>query len=201
MSNRFTFPRPNLQAAQRQLTVLQRRLPNRIGNLALKHFLQSFRTQGFTNRTLAAWPSTAKKKNTPGKKSTGILIGSGALRASGHVVQADMNHISIGFGNQKVPYAQTHNEGFTGTVTVKQHERTKIIRARVRGAFAGTARRNKTRIVEISGAAHVVKSHTRSMKLPRRQFMGISTHLNEQIDNTIREELTAMEQAAFNHLR
>ncbi|MDB9498583.1 phage virion morphogenesis protein [Nodularia spumigena] len=189
-------PTPNFTAAIAQLKVLRRRLPRRVANAALRHFLDSFRKQGFVNESISPWQGASKKKYSA-KKSTGILIASGALRASLRVSEATMEAIKIAAGNDKVKYAQLHNEGFEGTVTVKAHERQKIIRKKVRGSFQGTARKKRTQVVEINGTSHLVKSHSRKMKIPRRQFIGVSARLGEQIDRIIIEEIKQLEAAAF----
>lgn len=63
--------------------------------------------------------------------------------------------------NQKVTYAQVHNEGFEGDVDVNAFSRV------------------------VKGKAQQVKAHTRHMKIPKRQFMGHTDELDERIHSRI----------------
>ena len=83
---------------------------------------------------------------TPAKvpKTTGsLLIDSGALVNSIRPAVITPQRVVISAGNEKVDYAQVHNEGFKGIVPVK--------------------------------------AHTRKTNIPKREFMGDSEELNEQI--------------------
>jgi phage gpG-like protein len=82
--------------------------------------------------------------------------------------------VHIAAGDQHVPYAKIHNEGFNGTQTVKSFRR-----------------RTK------KGSA-VVRSHSRRMVMPQRQFMGDSQMLNANIDRIIIREISALERQLFN---
>ena len=64
--------------------------------------------------------------------------------------------VVIGAGNSKVKYAKAHNEGFSGSVVVKSFRR-----------------------IGKNGKIHNVRSHTRKMDIPRRQFMGRCAELEE----------------------
>lgn len=98
------------------------------------------------------YKSTFKKKAfdgnpwTPAKvpKTTGsLLIDSGALVNSIRPAVITPQRVVISAGNEKVDYAQVHNEGFKGIVPVP--------------------------------------AHTRKTNIPKREFMGDSEELNEQI--------------------
>lgn len=78
------------------------------------------------------YKSTFKKKAfdgnpwTPAKvpKTTGsLLIDSGALVNSIRPAVITPQRVVISAGNEKVDYAQAHNEGFKGVVSVKAHTR------------------------------------------------------------------------------
>lgn len=112
------------------------------------------------------YKSTFKKKAfdgnpwTPAKvpKTTGsLLIDSGALVNSIRPAVITPQRVVISAGNEKVDYAQAHNEGFKGVVSVPAHTR-------------------KTKRKDVS-----VKAHTRKTNIPKREFMGDSEELNEQI--------------------
>lgn len=63
--------------------------PRALGSIAVSFLKQSFRNQGFTDAGLKPW---AKRKNDkdPGRA---ILVKSGRLRNSIHVIKADTNEI------------------------------------------------------------------------------------------------------------
>lgn len=91
-------------------------------------------------------------------KTTGsLLIDSGALVNSIRPAVVTPQKVVISAGNSKVNYAQVHNEGFNGTVAVPAH-----------------TRKTKTKDVP-------VKAHTRKANIVKREFMGDSNELNEQI--------------------
>lgn len=91
-------------------------------------------------------------------KTTGsLLIDSGALVNSIRPAIVTPQKVVISAGNGKVDYAQVHNEGFSGTVAVPAHTR-------------------KTKHKDVP-----VKAHTRKANIIKREFMGDSNELNEQI--------------------
>lgn len=95
------------------------------------------------------------------------LIKTGNLRNS-LLVEREPGKVIISFGKEPVVnYAQVHNEGFDGEVDVK--------------AF--------TRIVK--GKQQEVQSHTRHMRIPKRQFLGESKALEEILHSEL--EATAAE--------
>ncbi len=91
------------------------------------------------------------------KKTGSLLIDSGALVNSIRPAVVTPQKVVISAGNSKVDYAQVHNEGFSGTVSVPAH-----------------TRRTKNKDVP-------VKAHTRKANIIKREFMGDSHELNEQI--------------------
>lgn len=92
------------------------------------------------------------------KASGSLLIASGALANSIHPAIITRQLILISAGNANVPYAQVHNEGYSGPISVGEHRRRMA-----------------------SGKDTTVKAHTRQVRIPQRQFMGESEELNEEI--------------------
>lgn len=82
-----------------------------------------------------------------------------ALRYVGYDVKR-----GITAGGDRVPYARAHNEGFSGSVVVRSHER-----------------------VSKKGKPYVVKQHTRKMLVPRRRFMGESHELETLIKKDVEQ--------------
>ena len=95
------------------------------------------------------------------KKTGSLLIDSGALVNSIRPAVITPQKVVISAGNNKVDYAQVHNEGFSGTVAVPAHTR-------------------KTKKKDVP-----VKAHTRKANIIKREFMGDSNELNEQIHSRI----------------
>jgi phage gpG-like protein len=166
---------PDFKRAVRLVNVLySRTLPMRIAAEAELFFKESFRSQGFIDKMLRPWKVTKKGKKSYLGHSSGILIGSGALMRSIRTVKQSEGIVHISAGNEHVPYAQIHNEGFDGTEGVKAHQR-------------------KTRKGSVS-----VRAFTRHMVMPQRQFMGDSSMLSDNIDKIIIREITALERNLFN---
>lgn len=126
-----------------------------IAATATEHFRENFNLQGFDGDP---W----EPLKTP-KTRGGILVSSGALANSIVPLEVSSTRVVISAGNQRVPYARAHNEGVDTVVTVP--------------AF--------TRRLGRRGKTTQVRTHTRSMRLPRRQFMGASRILNERIHQRI----------------
>lgn len=89
-----------------------------MGVEAKKHFVSSFRNQGFTDETLKRWQSRKGEVSGFGvsRRSAGsraILIGkgSGDLKKSISIKAKSYNSITVG---SDLPYAQIHNDGLYG---------------------------------------------------------------------------------------
>ena len=95
------------------------------------------------------------------KKSGSLLVQSSALLNSIRPIVVTKDRVVIAGGNQKVTYAQVHNEGFDGEVQVPSFTRT------------------------VKGKQQRVKAHTRHQSIPQRQFMGHTKELHERIVNRI----------------
>ena len=151
------------------------RYPTVAANIALRFVNGNFRAQGFQGQSFEKW-----------KKSKGTtLVKSGNLRsAMYYTTQPGQTTIK-----NNMPYAKAHNEGFEGTVTVKSHTRNKYSRTKV-GTGRFTARGvERTQTLTAKSGESNVKSHSRKMKLPKRQFM--PTHQNDSpvLNNAIAREV------------
>jgi phage gpG-like protein len=175
-TNRFDISA--LQARVQQRLIL---LPRAIGVVALEFFDDSFRNQGFTNNILIPWRGTRKKKNFFGARSSGILIGRGHLRRGTRMVSVTSDSVTLG---NSVAYAEAHNKGVDTTVAVKAFTRRKTSNVFV----YNTSTRRKKKVRTDTGTVQV-KAHSRHMRLPKRQFMGASARLNEEIKKVIIREI------------
>ncbi|MGN0206464.1 MAG: phage virion morphogenesis protein [Muribaculaceae bacterium] len=105
-------------------------------------FKNNFREQGFFGKR---WVATkVSKTNKRGKGS--ILIVTGAMRRS---IRSQIRGMAVVFSSN-LPYTALHNEGGKFSVTVRAHSRTN----------------RKT------GKSYSVRSHSRQMNMPQRQFIG-----------------------------
>lgn len=136
-----------------------RSLPKLVAEDAAEYSRRRFAEKNFDGK-----PWKPLSKNYRPTRGT-LLVRSGALLNSVRVVSVSQEKVVIGAGNSKVPYAQVHNEGFSGSVVVKTHSR------RMKG-----------------GKTVRVKSHNRRMNIPRRQFMGNCPELERKL-KTVSEQL------------
>lgn len=136
-----------------------RSLPKLVAEEAAEYSRRRFAEKNFDGK-----PWKPLSKNYRPTRGT-LLVRSGALLNSVRVVSVSQEKVVIGAGNSKVPYAQVHNEGFSGSVVVKTHSR------RMKG-----------------GKTVRVKSHNRRMNIPRRQFMGNCPELERKL-KTVSEQL------------
>lgn len=133
-----------------------------VAETSVEYFQDTFRHKAFDGNPWAP-------PRVP-KRSGSLLVQSGALLNSIRPVLVSPERIVIAAGNEKVDYAQVHNEGFKGSVTVPAH-----IRHTRRGDQA-------------------VRQHTRSVNIPRRQFIGgareLETELQKRIEAYVESVLT-----------
>jgi len=146
-------------------------LPPKIGTECVNFFKKSFRDQGWTDVIFTPWAKRSPKaKRNQGR---GILIDSGRLRNSIRISGISQNSVTIG---TDTPYAEIHNEGFDGVVTVKAHTR--------------NGRQNfNSKLFRSMKKISMVKQHTKHMRMPKRKFMGSSVALNNDIKNLIKTNI------------
>ena len=157
--NPFETP---LKTIQTRISAALPAITAKAGNIVLKHTAFAFRDQGFTDETLTPW----EPRNPDHDPGRAVLIKTGRLRRSIRVISQTNDTITIG---TDVPYAQAHNEGFKGSVTVPSF-----------------TRKIKT-IKGISGST--VKEHTRNVNMPQRKFLGNSAVQSHAIKSMIRKEI------------
>ena len=152
--------------------------------IALQFVDDNFMSQGYRDNTYVPWRRTSTKQNRFAQKSQGILIKTGRLRRSPRT--RNLNNRSF-IMTVDVPYAKAHNEGFSGTVTVSEHTREKNALVMIQSIKSKKSKKVKTTIGTIN-----VKSHTRNMNIPRRQFMPSaqrgSAILDKQFESMINKE-------------
>lgn len=95
-------------------------------------------------------------KNPPNRGS--LMLRRSWLRNSIEPVDVTQQRVIIKAGdNLKITYAQAHNEGFEGDVNVSPFIR------------------------RVKGKRQEVRAHIRHMRIPKRQFMGVTKELEDRI--------------------
>ena len=112
-----------------------------------------------------AWDKQAWQTATTPKRTGSLLIDSGALANSIRPAVVNEREVIISAGDNKVGYAQVHNEGYRGPVNIPAHTR----------------------------KGHNVAAHTRTVNIPARPFLGKSNELFDRVktrlEATIRQIL------------
>lgn len=103
------------------------------------------------------------------RKNGSLLINTGHLRGSIRPDYVGRDKVVISAGNDNTGYAQTHNEGFTGQVAVSTHVR------------------HTDKYGDVK-----VKSHARQANIPKRQFMGQSDELADNIHKELEKYINTL---------
>ena len=183
----------NLQINLNAVSNALQRLPRMIGAQAVVFYKQRFKEQAWTDTATQPWKP--RKPGTPRNAGRAILKDTGRLQRSIRVINVTRTSVTIG---TDVPYAKAHNEGFKGMVTVPAHTRSRYEKVKVgTGQFSIKTQKERTRTEKrvVQGSEITVKAHTKRMNLPRRQFIGNSRVLNQQVGRLIKAEINK----ALNH--
>lgn len=133
--------------------------PSKAGKVALRFVNGNFRASGFQGASFKKWK--------PNRKGTTTLIKTGKLRAATYYTTQPGGFTII----NPMPYAKLHNEGYKGKVTVKAHSRNKYTKTKVgTGKFTKTGK-ERTRTMDVKTGYKKIKSHSRQINLPVRQFI------------------------------
>ncbi len=141
--------------------------PGIVAETSVEYFKERFKEKAFDGEEWAAGKP---------KRTGSLLVESGNLMNSIRPAEVSPERVVISAGNQQVPYAKVHNEGFNGEVTVKSHIRRKKGRK--------TTQKNKN---VLYGGDSMVSQYTRKMSIIKRQFMGESKELAERIKTRLDE--------------
>lgn len=129
-----------------------------VAETATEYYKERFKEKAFDGNPWA--PAKVPRRNGS------LLINSGNLLNSIRPAYIGRDKVVISAGNDKVNYAQVHNEGYSGSVIVPAHVR----RTRKYGDVN-------------------VKEHTRNANIPQRQFMGesdeLATKIHERLEGYI----------------
>lgn len=161
--------------------VVNQVIPKRAKNLGVQFFKSRFRAQGWLDESFQPWPKRKKAdKKRPGRA---ILMDRGKLRNS---IRGEVrnNGAEIVFGSSE-KHARIHNEG--GTITHPARQRIITHKIYTRGKRKGRVLFHKNNQNATFGKKVNTGSYT--IKMPKRQFMGPSAHLNRIIKRDIENQI------------
>lgn len=165
---------------QQSLNRVYRRTPTMAGGLAVRFYKDRWRFQAWHDDHREPW-QLRKKKDKRGNRRR-LLTKTGRLRRSIRVINKGRNHVLIG---TDVPYAQVHNEGFSGSV--KQSVSAHGVREHKRKSHSRGGRKIKRQTV----SAHKRNGFSRTINqdIPARRFMARSKLLDRRIVMNIEHDL------------
>lgn len=147
-----------LEQIQAGVKATIQQLPLVLGNAAVNWVKDSFTQQGWRGATFEGWKAVKNEK----RKAAAILIKTGRLRRSIRIVKMNASSVSIG---SDVPYAEVHNDGFNGSVSVSAHSRNKYGKAK-----ATSLKTKRQQSITFIDKTSQIGTHSRNMNMPRRQF-------------------------------
>lgn len=143
------------------------RVPHVISSTAIEYYKERFTAKNWDGK---AWPQYGARRKLAGKsvrepRRGSLMMRSNNLFASIRESVNTPQRVRISAGSGKVPYARIHNEGSYMTQRV--------------GTYTNNNFMGKGKPVSI-------KAHSRSMNMPKRQYMGHSAVLNQRIINRLK---------------
>ncbi len=151
-----------LKQIERAIAGAFRDLPEQIGMLAVNFSKQRFVEQNWLYTTPQPWDKRKRdRRGGKAQQNGAVLVDSGRLKRSIRIIATTPLSVTIG---TDVPYAQIHNDGFSGVQSVKAH-----------------TRKGKN-----------VRAHRRKMKMPKRKFIGNSAALTLEIEKFIIEQINGV---------
>lgn len=160
-------------------------VPDIVAETATEYFKESFTLKEFDKNP---WAKAKKAKSTGS-----LLVESGNLVNSIRAAVVTRERVVISAGNDKVGYAQAHNEGYSGPVAIPAHSRKTNPRSVEVPEYT---RKNgvtvKAHTWNLPGGDQQVKAHTINQHIVKRKFMGKSDELAEMIRERIDEYLNSI---------
>ena len=160
-------------------------LPQKMGTVCVNFFKQRFLAQAWTDQSAVPWTQRKPNKRNNGRA---ILIKSGRLRNSIHIINSTAGSVTVG---TDVPYAEIHNEGFNGVEQVSGFTRKRFQKSMVQSTevFNIKSRQGRRSTVKNEIGESNVRSFSRHMIMPKRQFIGNSQLLRHKLEQLIEKEL------------
>lgn len=161
------------EVADRLSDIQKQQLPNIVAEKATAFFKHTFVTKEWNG---VLW----KAANHPPKRGS-LMDRSGNLVNSIQPKSVSPEQIVISAGNSKVPYAKIHNEG--GIIRHPGGERKMTFKKYTKGKYAGKTLFHKNNQHATFGKKVTISGH--EINMPKRQFMGDSSQLAEQLKKDI----------------
>lgn len=169
------------ERALKVINNVSRRLPNILGTVAVNFFKERFQAQNWVGDRTEPWPARKedrRRRRRETRTNRGILTKTGRLRRSIRKISVIEDSVLIG---TDVPYAQVHNEGGVINHPARQGklsfaQKGKSANARLVLARTRTEKQRSRIVDEWKGEIPAYK-----VKMPRRQFIGFSQHLDDRM--------------------
>lgn len=155
------------------------KLPLVASEILANQFEEHFRKEGYydENGSFHKWEP---RKNGG---SRGTLQKSGRMRRSLKASPVrDMARVVI-----NVPYFEAHDQGFSGTVKIGAHTRTRFKTTKTK--YTTRTGRQRTKKVKEKTGSIKVKGHSRKMNLPKRQIFSDAKPAMDEIEQHIFDSL------------
>ena len=176
------------------------RLPRKLGVLAVQHFKQNFRDSGFRNGGLQPWKRSLREVSGDKRASSRYKT---LTSARNHLMNSTESVVGKGYVSivNSVPYASIHNEGGTihQNIPISQDMRkfawamffkSAGIRKGKKSKGATSPENLSPEALKWRGLALTKKSTlSRSIQIPKRQFIGESQELTELVTNEIEQTI------------
>ena len=161
-------------AFQQRIQSVQQRLAEPVANEVINATLDNFKNESFDGKP---WPKRKSKKD----QSRQLLVKSGRLRRSPRMIASSPMSVSVG---SDLAYAAIHNYG--GNISHPGRTAPLAFKTFTRGKRKGRTlfARNDSRAT----FARMSTSGPYDIPMPRRQFLGITKGLTENIKKVIRAE-------------
>lgn len=177
------------------------RLPRKLGVLAVQHFKQNFRDSGFRNGGLQPWKRSLREVSGDKRASSRYKT---LTSARNHLMNSTESIVGKGYVSivNSVPYASIHNEGGTvhQNIPISQDMRkfawamffksAGIRKGKKKSKGATSPENLSPEALKWRGLALTKKSTlSRSIQIPKRQFIGESQELTEIVTNEIEQTI------------
>lgn len=171
--------------------LVNRTIPVKVGNLAVRHFKANFRKGGFVDNGLHKWKPAKRIGGTDAGSNYGTLT-----FGRNHPMNSTQYIPGIGAVRvfNDVPYALIHNTGGTThpTVTPQMRKYFWAMFFKTLGIKPGSGVKLPELLppeAEKYKAMALTKKTTLTVNLPKRQFIGESAELTARIKTTIEKEI------------
>jgi phage gpG-like protein len=155
---------------------LKKHVPNIIAEKATDYFKERFNTKEWDGDP---WPPQKIKRGE-------LMVKSSALKHSIGPRIVTPEKVIISGGNEKIPYAQIHNEG--GTIEIPVTPKMRKFAWAMHYKEAGSDKKANT---PWKGLA-LTKKESLRVTIPMRRFMGTSEKLNTVLFNALRDAFNSL---------